>query len=63
VVGFVVNHGQGEVAAERHELLAFGDDWFAEARPWVAPLPDEAGAGADASWVPAAWLDEPEEKS
>ncbi|MEZ4402710.1 MAG: DUF503 domain-containing protein [Kofleriaceae bacterium] len=54
VVGLVIAHGQGEVAAVRHEVLAFGDDWFAAATPYGKPAPDSADAG----WAPAAWLDE-----
>ena len=51
VIGFVAKHGQGELAAVRQEILAFGDDWFADATPWSAPT-----VGPDASWAPAEWL-------
>jgi uncharacterized protein YlxP (DUF503 family) len=53
VIGFIAAHGQGELAAVRREVLAFGDDWFAAAAPWSA-----APEGPDASWAPPEWLDE-----
>lgn len=55
VLAFVAAQGLGELALERHEVLAFGDDWYADARPMAAPV---AGREDDASWVPAAWLDD-----
>ncbi|MBK9032908.1 MAG: DUF503 domain-containing protein [Myxococcales bacterium] len=58
VVGLVVAHGQGEVAAVRHEVLAFGDDWFAAATPYAKPEADSADAGADATWLPPSWRDD-----
>ena len=53
VIGFIAAHGQGEIAAVRREVVAFGDDWFASATPWSA-----GGEGLDPSWAPAEWLDD-----
>ena len=53
VLAFVAAEAGGELIQERHEVLAFGDDWYRDARPMAAP----AAAADDASWVPAAWLD------
>lgn len=58
VVGLVVAHGQGEVAAVRHEVLPFGDDWFAAATPYGKPEADSADADADAAWLPSSWRDD-----
>ena len=44
----------GEVAAVRHEVLGFGEDWFAAAEPYGKP----EDADADAAWIPAAWREE-----
>ncbi len=51
VIGFIATHGQGELAAVRHEVVTFGADWFADATPYAAPT-----EGPDASWAPAEWL-------
>jgi uncharacterized protein YlxP (DUF503 family) len=53
VLAFVAAQGLGELTLERHEVLAFGDDWYAEARPMAAARVE---GEADASWLPAAWL-------
>ena len=54
VVALCVAQPGAEVAAVRHEAVAFGDDWFAAATPYAKPEPD-----AEAAWIPAAWKDEP----
>ncbi len=54
VLAFVASQDGGELALARHEVLSFGDDWYADARPMAAP----AAAADDTSWVPAAWLDD-----
>lgn len=55
-----------QVAAQRIEVVGYGDDWFAEAavtgEAWDAKT---AGRDDDLSWVPADWLEpaaEPDEK-
>ena len=54
VLAFVAAQGLGELALERHEVVPFGEDWYAAARPMAAtPTADH-----DVSWVPAAWLDD-----
>ena len=56
VVGFSAAQDAGEIAATRHEVLAFGDDWFAAARPWEKPAAGEGAAEED--WIPPSWRDE-----
>jgi len=53
VLAFVEAQGLGELAHTRHEVLGYGDDWYA------APAVDRRD-DADHSWVPSEWLaDEP----
>ena len=40
----------------RHEVLGFGDDWFAAASPWTRSAAGDGAAEED--WIPAAWRDE-----
>jgi uncharacterized protein YlxP (DUF503 family) len=57
IVAFVEAQGLGELAHSRHEVTAYGDDWY------QAPA-NSARSDDDQSWVPAAWLaDEGEEGS
>lgn len=56
VLAFTAAQGAGEVTAARHEVLAFGDDWFAAATPWEKPAAGVAAAEED--WIPASWRDE-----
>ena len=49
VLGFVESLGLGELAHSRHEVLAYGEDWYS------APAGDQR-RDEDQSWVPAAWL-------
>lgn len=54
VVALCAQADGGEVAAVRHEVLGFGEDWFAAAEPYGKP----EDADADAAWIPAAWREE-----
>lgn len=56
VLAFTAAQDQGEIAAVRHEVLGFGDDWFEAASEWTR---SSAVAGAaEEDWIPAAWRDE-----
>ena len=50
ILGFVDSLGLAERTHARHEIEAYGDDWYGE------PRADRA----DVSWVPAAWREEPQ---
>ncbi len=56
VLAFTAAQDQGEITAARHEVLGFGDDWFAAASPWTKPIAGEGAAEED--WIPASWRDE-----
>jgi len=59
VLAFTAAQGHGEIAAERHEVLAFGDDWFATAAEWTHSKADPTVSGAaEEEWMPASWRDE-----
>ena len=49
ILAFVDSLGLAERTHARHEVTAYGDDWYGE-----APHDDRA----DTSWVPAAWREE-----
>ena len=51
ILGFVDSLGLAERIHERHEIAAYGDDWYGEPRDTRSP--------ADESWIPAAWREEP----
>ena len=48
ILAFVDSLGLAERVHARHEITAFGDDWYGEPR-----------ADDDLSWVPAAWREDP----
>ncbi len=48
ILGFVDSLGLAERTHERHEVVAYGEDWYGE------PAPRDA----DTSWIPAAWREE-----
>lgn len=48
ILGFVDSLGLAERTHERHDVIAYGEDWYGE------PAADRA----DDSWVPAAWREE-----
>jgi uncharacterized protein YlxP (DUF503 family) len=52
VLGFVDSLGLAERIHARHEVTAYGDDWYGE--------PRDERAQADDSWIPAAWREEPQ---
>lgn len=56
VLTFTAAHDHGELIAVRHEVLSFGDDWFATAAAWTRSAPTD-GAAED-EWIPASWRDE-----
>jgi uncharacterized protein YlxP (DUF503 family) len=49
VLGFVDSLGMAERIHERHDVIAYGDDWYGE------PADRD-----DLSWVPAEWREEPQ---
>lgn len=48
-----------QVAASRIEVVAFGEDWYAQAAATGRAWEEKAGEGGppDLSWVPEGWLD------
>jgi uncharacterized protein YlxP (DUF503 family) len=52
VLGFVDSLGMAERIHARHEITAYGDDWYGEPRDARAENP------ADEAWIPAAWREE-----
>jgi uncharacterized protein YlxP (DUF503 family) len=57
ILAFVEGQGLGELVHSRHEVTAYGEDWYQA--PAITARADD-----DQSWVPAAWLaDEGEEGS
>jgi uncharacterized protein YlxP (DUF503 family) len=53
VMGFVDSLGLAERIHARHEISAYGDDWYGEPRDARAKSP------ADEEWIPAAWREDP----
>ncbi len=50
ILRFIDDLGVAERVHERHEVTAYGDDWYGE--------PRHDGDRDDHSWVPAAWREE-----
>ena len=50
----------GQIAAARIEVVAYGEDWFAQAASEGRAWEEKQSGDGDLSWVPKTWLSEEE---